>query len=153
MENSYWDKVWSRKYERYNRHHQEVWDYLNSLDVWRGKVVDLGCGPCVMYEGRTVSLTGVDWSKEALEQAKKHCPNGNYVLADVSSTGLPTGQFDVVVGCGLLDWIDDWEPVIVEAKRLLKPGKKAYFTLLQGFNSHDWSQYPHIVGNWHLAVF
>ena len=147
-----WDKRWE-KHEKYTRNHQVIWDYFQSLGVWSGNIVDLGCGPCVMYEGKTVSLIGVDWSVEALKQARIHYPYGIYIQGDALKTGLPTGQFDTVVACGLLDLIDDWNPVIMEAKRLLKPGKKAYFTLLQDFNNHDWSSYPHIVGNWHLAIF
>jgi len=153
MDKEFWNITWSKRYERYNRHHQEIWSYLHSLDVWRGNIVDLGCGPCVMYEGKTVSLIGVDWSVEALKQARIHYPYGVYIQGDASNTGLPTGQFDTVVSCGLLDYFNDWNPVIIEAKRLLKPGGKFYATLLQGFNNHDWSSYPHIVGNWHLAVF
>ena len=153
FDTEFWDKTWSRKYSRYNLHHREIWEHLNSLDVWSGNVVDLGCGPCVMYEGKTVSLIGVDWSVEALRQAKLHYPCGTYILGSAERTGLPTGQFDTVVACGLLDLIDDWEPVIMEAKRLLKPGKKFCATLLQGFNNHDWSDYPKICGNWHLATF
>src|SRR3990167_11460128 len=153
FDQSFWDKTWSRKYERYTRHHQEIWNYLNSLDVWSGNIIDLGCGPCVMYEGKTVSLTGVDWSKEALEQAKKHYPNGKYVLAEVTNTRLPSNQFDAAIACGLLDLVDDWNPVIMEAKRLLKDGGKFYATLLNGFKGHDWSNYLHVVGNWHLATF
>jgi len=95
----------------------------------------------------------MDWSAEGLEQARKHYPQGIYIRAEAHNTGLPRGQFDTVVACGLLDLIDDWNPVIIEARRLLKPGGKFYATLLQGFNNHDWSSYPHIVGNWHLAVF
>jgi len=151
--NEFWDKTWGRKYERYTRHHQEVWDYLNSLDVWRGNVVDLGCGPCVMYENKQTSLIGVDSSQEALVQARLHYPYGSYIQADATKTGLPSGQFDTVVSCGLLDYFDDWNPVIIEAKRLLKKGKTFYATLLNGFKDHDWSRYPRIAGNWHLVTF
>lgn len=153
MDIEFWNKIWSRKYERYNRHHQEVWDYLNSLDVWRGKVLDLGCGPCVMYENKDIDLTGVDWSEEALKQAKLHYPNGMYIKAYATATGLPSGQFDSVIACGLLDYFNDWTPVIIEARRLLKSGGKFYATLLNGFQGHDWTNYPHITGNWHLVEF
>ena len=115
--------------------------------------MDLGCGPCVMYKDKEVNLTGVDWSEEGLIQARINYPKGIFICGDVTNTGLFSNSFEAIIGCGLLDLFEDWKPVIIEARRLLKPGKKAYFTLLQGFNSHDWSQYPHIVGNWHLAVF
>lgn len=148
----FWDKTWSRKYERYTRHHQEIWDYLNSLDVWRGRVCDLGCGPCVMYEGKKIDLTGVDWSQEALNQAKLHYPQGIYIQASAIDTGLPSGEFDTVVSCGMLDYFDDWTPVVMEARRILKPGGKFYATLLNGFQGHDWTQFPRVAGNWHLVI-
>jgi len=33
-------------------------------------VLDLGCGPGIIYKDTNVDLTGVDWSEEALKQAK-----------------------------------------------------------------------------------
>lgn len=148
-----WDITWKRKHEKYTRNHQIIWNNLDLLEAWQGNIVDLGCGPCVMYENKQVSLIGVDWSVEALKQARIHYPFGTYIHGDASNTGLPTGQFDTIVACGLLDYFDNWDPVIIEARRLLKDGGKFYATLLQSFNNHDWSSYPHIVGNWHLAVF
>lgn len=104
-----------------------------------------------MYEGRDVDLTGVDWSAEALNQASLHYPKGVYVQARATDSGLPTGSFDTVIMCGLLDYFDDWAPVVQEARRLVKPGGKILATLLNGYNGHDWSAYPTISGNWHLA--
>lgn len=127
----------------------------------QGQIVDLGCGPAVMYEGKQVSLIGIDWSSEALLQARKHYPQGVYIQADVTKTGLPQGQFDTVVMCGLLDYFGDWKPVIDEAKRLVKPEGKIFATLLYGFNKHMWTEdlaktkanvvkFKHITGNWYL---
>lgn len=146
---SFWDKTWSRKYERYNRHHQAIWEAVVSFI--EGKVVDLGCGPCVMYEGKDIDLTGVDWSLEALNQARLHYPKGIYVQASATDSGLPTGQYDTVLMMGLLDYFEDWTPVLTEARRLTKPSGKILGTLLHGFWGHDWSKYPKICGNWHLV--
>ena len=144
----FWDKTWSRKYERYNRHHQEIWTAV--LPFMSGNVVDLGCGPCVMYEGKQVSLVGVDQSAEGLAQARLHYPQGTYIQADARDTGLPAHQFDTVISCGLLDYFRDWEPVLKEMKRLSRGNIIA--TLLHGFNGHDWSNPPYPVlgrvGNW-----
>lgn len=119
----------------------------------KGNVADLGCGPCVMYEGKTVGLVGVDWSAEALKQARLHYPHGVYIQADALSTGLPSGQFDTVVALGLFDYYEDWTPLRREMERLKRPGGAAMATLLNGFQGHDWTQYPHITGNWHLMTF
>lgn len=147
----FWDKTWSRTYVRYNRHHQEIWEYLSDLGL-KGKIADLGCGPCVMWKDKDVDLIGVDWSAEALKQAKLNYPKGVYVQAQAHATGLPSGQFDSVIACGLLDLIENWNPVIMEAERLLKGGGIFYATLLNGFSGHDWSKYPKICGNWHLMI-
>jgi ubiquinone/menaquinone biosynthesis C-methylase UbiE len=103
-----------------------------------------------MYEGKQVSLIGVDWSLEALKAAKKHYPCGVYIQADVRHTGLPTEQFDTVILSGVLDYFKDWQEVLVEARRLRRPRGKILATLLNGFEKHDWTGYPHITGNWHL---
>ena len=148
----FWDKTWSRKYHRYNLHHQAIWDYLNTQN-FKGNILDLGCGPCVMYKDKNIQLTGVDWSEEGLKQAKINYPQGEYICGDVTKTGLPSDSFDTVLACGLLDLFDDWTPVILEAQRLLKPGGKFYGTLLNGFENHDWTKYPHVVGNWHIVTY
>ena len=149
MDVGLWNKTWSRKYERYNRHHQAIWEAV--LPFLRGKVVDLGCGPSVMYEGKNIDLTGVDWSEEGLKQAKLHYPQGKFILAEATDTGLPSCSFDTVIMLGLLDYFDDWEKVLKEARRLMKPGGQIIGTLLHGFNGHDWKSYPHITGNWHFV--
>src|SRR3990167_8434334 len=153
----FWDDTWGKPYGRYHRHHQIIWNALAPS----GNIVDLGCGACVMYEGKQVSLVGVDWSAEALLQAKKHYPCGVYIQADVSATGLPTGQFDSVIALGLLDYFDDWIPVYNEMLRLCKPGGKIYATLLNGFQNHIWTEetarqkasiksFRHVCSNWFL---
>lgn len=133
------------------------------MEKMNGRVVDLGCGPCVMYEGKTVDLTGVDWSAEALRQASLHYPSGKYVHASALTSGLPTGQFDTVIMLGLLDYFEDWTPVVTEARRLVAPNGVILATLLHGFNDHDWSDpdnakskahllsYQHVTSNWYLA--
>lgn len=104
---------------------------------------------------------GVDWSAEALLQAKKHYPCGVYIQADVAATGLPSGQFDTIFALGLMDYIDDWTSVYNEMLRLRKPGGKIYITLLNGFKNHIWTEetvrqkipikdFRHACGNWFL---
>lgn len=144
----FWDTTWARKYEHYNKHHQAIWEAM--LPKISGRVVDLGCGPCVMYEGKDIDLTGVDWSAEALNQARLHYPKGNYVQAKAEDSGLPTGQFDTVLMLGLLDYYEDWTTVLNEARRLVKKDGKILATLLNGFYNHDWTKYQKICGNWYL---
>lgn len=147
----FWDKTWSKPYGRYNRHHLEIWSAV--FPFIGGKVADLGCGPCVLYKGKDIDLTGVDQSQEALNRAKEEYPNGKYVLADVRHTGLPSEEFDTVILSGVLDYFDDWNDILKEARRITKNEGHIVGTLLNGFNGHDWSEYPRITSNWHLYLW
>ena len=155
----YWEKTWFRDYKRYNQHHREIWDAL--IPYLKGNIADLGCGTAVMYEGKNVSLIGLDWSEEALKQAKLHYPWGQYVLAKAEKTGLPSDQFDTIIMSGLLDYFEDWTELLTEARRILKKDGIIVATLLQGFNGHNWTEdvvrsktdiklFKHAVGNWFL---
>lgn len=144
----YWDKVWSRPYGRYNVHHAAVFALLKPY--LGGKVCDLGCGPCLIYKDKQVELTGVDFSGEALVQARRVVLTATLIQADVRHTGLPPGIFDTVVMLGLLDCFEDWREVLEEARRIKKPEGKIFATLLNGYKGHDWTTYPHITSNWYL---
>lgn len=146
---SYWDKVWSRKYERYNRHHKEIWDAVLPL-IGDGSVVDLGIGAGVIWEHTTVDLTGLDQSLEGLKQAQLHYPKGKYVLGNAAKTPFLDKSFDTCVMLGLLDYHKDLSAFVDEARRITR--KHIIATFLHGFNGHDWLNppYPMIakVGNW-----
>lgn len=142
----FWNTTWNRPYGRYNKHHAEIWKAVEPFI--KGKVVDLGCGPCVLYQGKDVDLTGVDFSASALDQARKNYPKGTYILADARETGLPDKEFDTCIMSGLLDYFEDWEVALKEARRITK--KTIIGTLFHSFEGHDWSSYPRLTGLWHL---
>ena len=122
------------------------------LPYLQGKIADLGCGPCLMWQGQEVNLTGIDQSEIAIREARKNYPKGTFFVADATQTGLPDGEFDTVVMFGLLDYFEDFTQVLKEAERIKKPDGKIFATLLNGFNGHDWTMYPKITGNWHLFL-
>lgn len=126
-----------------------------------GKVLDIGCGPAVIYENKDVDLTGVDYSAEALVQARKHYSKGIYIQAEATDIPLPDRSFDAILMFGLLDYFDDWTSVIKEARRLIKPDGKILATLLYGYKDHLWTKelvtrkvkvlsFKRITSNWYL---
>jgi|GEM_PF-2728903 len=156
---AYWNGVWSRPYGRYNRHHADVWSAV--LPFIKGKVVDLACGTCLLYKDKNIDLTGIDFSSQAIKEAQKNFPNGKYIVADISCTGLPKETFDTAVLFGVLDYYDDWFPLIKEASRILKKNGRILATLLYGFNGHMWTEglaksktsvvsFRHLTSNWFL---
>lgn len=146
----FWDVVWSKPYGRYNRHHQKIWDAI--LPYLKGKTCDLGCGPCSVYKDKNIDLVGVDQSSIAIQEAKKNYPRGKYIVSDILQTGFVDSFFDTVVMFGVLDYFDNWDDILREARRICKSNGKIIATLLNGFMGHDWSKYKHITGNWHLYI-
>jgi len=89
------------------------------------RILDYGCG-----RGRLASLlqkygtvTGLDFSREAIEQAKQRVPKGTFFMKDVLDRAWVTthqNQFDVVVNSELIEHLD-WEcqDVLLENMKML----------------------------------
>lgn len=93
--------------------------------------LELGCGRATtsMYLAdkgyRNISL--VDLSRDAHRLAASNFNQMGlrlppFILADVRSSGLPSGSFDCIYNIGLLEHFDDPAEVLHETYRLLKPG-------------------------------
>ena len=147
-DNQFWNKTWSRPYGRYNRHHKEIWEAV--VPFIKGKVIDLGVGTALMYQGQDIDLTGIDWSDAGIEEAKKNYLSGKFFVGDLRKTPFADKFFDTCILAGVFDYFDDWEEVLTEARRITKGDIIA--TLLQGFSGHNWFnvKYPIIkkVSNW-----
>lgn len=147
-DSEFWNRTWSRPYGRYNRHHQEIWKAIEPH--LKGKVIDLGVGTALLYKDKNVDLTGIDWSDTGIEEAKKNYPQGKYFVGDLSKTPFPDKAFDTCILAGILDYFDNWDEVIAEARRITKG--EIIATLLNGFQGHSWAlvKYPIIrkVSNW-----
>ncbi len=111
------------------------------------RVADLGCGT-----GRTAAwllrkgitrIDGVDITPEMLEVARGRALHERLVEADVRSTGLPGGAYDVVV-CALVDeHLPELGALYDEARRLLGAsgafvlvGYHPVFIMLTGIPTH-----------------
>lgn len=134
----FWDGIWSRKYERYNRHHREIWEAV--LPFMDGSVVDLGIGAGVLYENTGIDLTGLDQSIEGLKQAQKHYPGGKYVLGNAAKTPFLDKSFDTCMMLGLLDYHKRIDGFVDEARRITR--KRIIATVMNGWQGHDWSNPP-----------
>jgi SAM-dependent methyltransferase len=120
---------WVATYERTVEDAMDI-DLLEALrevdwaDVRRA--VDLGCGT-----GRTgawlrrqgiPSMDGVDLTPEMLAVARSREVYDSLVEADVCSTGLAGGAYDLVVTCLVDEHLAELEPLYREAGRLARPG-------------------------------
>lgn len=96
------------------------------------RVVDLGCGwgTFEWVVGPTVTeMVGVDFSARSVELcnerlAREPVEGVRFVQADAGDTGLPAGEWDLVICADLFEHLypEDSARVAAEAFRLLRPG-------------------------------
>jgi SAM-dependent methyltransferase len=131
---------WVATYERTVEDAMDI-DLLEALrevdwaDVRRA--VDLGCGT-----GRTGawlrsqgigSIDGVDVTPEMLAVARSCQVYDRLLETDVSTTGLPSGEYDLVVTCLVDEHLSELESSYREAARLARPGASY---VVVGFHPH-----------------
>ncbi len=85
------------------------------------KILDLGCGSCD-WNREHLDVFGVDLNKNMLEAAKNEHRLTDYKIAEAHDTGLPSETFDIATAFEFLEHMPNYEEVIDEAERLLKPG-------------------------------
>ena len=96
-------------------------------------VLDLGSGAgndCFVARsivGETGSVTGLDFTDEMLEKAKRNniimgYENVNFVKGDIEAIPLPDNSFDVVISNCVLNLVPDKHKGFSEIKRVLKGG-------------------------------
>lgn len=109
---------------------------------WNSRVLDLGCGAApVLSELRRHGLdaVGMDYSEDMLEHARARLramglDAAGLVQGDCRATTYPSGHFDIVVCLGVISYIEDYDPVIAEIDRLLKPGGTVLISFRNEFN-------------------
>lgn len=90
-----------------------------------GRLLDIGCNygfslrTCQAY----FDVHGLDISRYAIREAKRHAPTANIMLCDVRK-GLPykDGTFDVVTMFDTLEHLTNHDSVLRDVCRILKPG-------------------------------
>jgi len=110
---------------------------------WRG--VDLCCcngaGMRFLVRFRDVAtMTGVDATEKVVERGRARCEaegladRVSFTLADVTASGLPSGDADFVWGEDAWCYVEDKAELVTEAIRLVRPGGTIAFT--------DWVEGP-----------
>jgi SAM-dependent methyltransferase len=89
-------------------------------------VLDLACGTgrigAWLHERSPAAIAGVDITPEMLEVARCKPVYRNLVIADVSATELPSGNYDLCVQSLADEHLPDLQPLYAEATRVSKPG-------------------------------
>jgi 2-polyprenyl-3-methyl-5-hydroxy-6-metoxy-1,4-benzoquinol methylase len=94
-----------------------------------GKIVaDLGCGTgygsnLIAFSGAK-KVYGIDIDKKAIEYAQKNHSHENisYIQASAEKTKLPDKSIDVAISFETIEHLEHPEKLLLEIKRILKPG-------------------------------
>ena len=98
------------------------------------RVLDIGCGWGTfefVLAPSVKEIVGLDFSEKSIEicnelLAQKQLDNVKFVCADAADTGLESDSFDLIISADFFEHIypEDYERVMDECVRLLKPGGK-----------------------------
>jgi 2-polyprenyl-6-hydroxyphenyl methylase/3-demethylubiquinone-9 3-methyltransferase len=98
------------------------------------RLLDIGCGGGILSEefARIGCITnGIDLSFSSCRSAQRHAIAGglgvHYQAASAEALPYPTGFFDVVVCCDVLEHLPNPAAAIRETARVLKPGGFYFF--------------------------
>lgn len=112
----------------------------------QGKVLELGCGAgqfirAVKQKRPELVCVGLDISESALEIAKQTQDGVEYVLGSGDILPFAAEELDTVLIYDVLEHVQNYQKILSEVKRVLKPGGKFYFFVpCEG----DW------LSGWHL---
>jgi ubiquinone/menaquinone biosynthesis C-methylase UbiE len=129
---AYWNKIAS-KYDKVNLkknsvHHFECIRLLRNSIEENSSIIDLGCGTGQLtyaISDIASSIQGVDFSEVMISicLAKKRSPkhdNIHFSIGNSEYTGIKEQSFDVTLIGNLLDYLEDPQITLLEAKRITR---------------------------------
>lgn len=118
----------------HNAHYNRPATFSLLPDVAGQHVLDAGCGPGLHAEDLLVAeaeVVAVDVTPEFVAIARERLGERAKVLeADLTQplSFATDGEFDLVFSSLVLDYVEDWAPVMREFARVLKPGGALVFS-------------------------
>lgn len=128
----------ARSYFESRKKHQLVWQRDFFLKHFSGtKLLDVGCGPGIdanFFEGKGISVTGIDLAQNFISMAKEYSPKSTFLLMDQCKLDFADASFDGVWSCGSFHHVKKSESlnVLRELLRVLKSGAAMYICVQSG---------------------
>ncbi|HEV1283698.1 MAG TPA: methyltransferase domain-containing protein [Bryobacteraceae bacterium] len=88
------------------------------------RVLDIGCGTgygTAELAQRARSATGIDVSSDAIVYAREHYPTATFLAASATAIPFPAASFDLITAFEVIEHLENWHELLVEARRLLHP--------------------------------
>jgi glycosyltransferase involved in cell wall biosynthesis/SAM-dependent methyltransferase len=95
-------------------------------DGYRRSLLELGCGDAVKlieFAERGWKVVGLDISVNALEQARRNVPSGEFYLGELSQLDFSEQSFHVVRADNVLEHVPNPSELVTQCRRLLIPGE------------------------------
>ncbi|MEO0469355.1 MAG: methyltransferase domain-containing protein [Bacteroidota bacterium] len=130
---------------------QDEWNWLNQHIPWREdlRVIDIGCGNGALLREMSPRIgqgTGLDASAGILDRARQFNadrPNLNFV--QINGPQLPLADHSVDLAISMLSFrYLDWDPLMHELKRVLKPGGK-FLVVDMVTKPASWREFPQFI--------
>ena len=154
-ENKYDDNTFFQKYSQMSRSQQGLagageWETLRKLlpNFKDKRVLDLGCGygwhSIYAMENGASSVVGVDISHKMLKVAKEktHFPQIEYRCCSIEDVSFPDESFDIMLSSLAFHYIEDYEDLINNLYKMLKPNGTLIFTVehpvFTSYGTQDW---------------
>jgi SAM-dependent methyltransferase len=117
---------------------------LSDLAVYRGRVLDIGCGAgsvakAVKRERPDLDVVGCDVSRSALAVANVDPEGVEFKAAEAERLPFGDSEFDFVWISDVLEHVDVPETVLAEVARVLRPG--GGFHLVLPLEGQPWTLY------------
>ena len=142
-------EVYARKSTKLESFEKYICEEFNSRLKKSSKILDLGCGVGLPYDGYFVKkghlVTGVDLSEKHIELAKKNVKSAKYILGDFFSNKIK-GKYDVIVSFYAIFHIPRTEhkKLFQRMYNLLK--KNGYVLIVLGVEAMKYDVNPDFVG-------
>lgn len=154
-ENKYDNEVFFKKYSEMNRSRQGLsgageWSELEKVlpDFTGRSVLDLGCGygwHCIYAaENGAGEVLGTDISQKMLEAAREKNSHERvtYRCCAMEELDFPAESFDVVLSSLAFHYVQDFEPLVANISRWLKPQGDFVFSVehpvFTSYGTQDW---------------
>lgn len=124
------------------------------------KILEAGCGfgHWVFWMAKhNFQVTGVDIAEKTIETAKlyaknKKISNCKFVVADIRKLPLEDNSFDMIFSFGVIEHFKNPKPLMLELKRVLKPGGKIFLSVPNIYSMHSLTRpMAKLLGRWNLG--
>jgi ubiquinone/menaquinone biosynthesis C-methylase UbiE len=97
------------------------------------KILDWGCGTGIyakILSKKGAKVNGIDISEKEIEIAKRENPSVEFKVANAQKLPYKNSEFDIVLAALALSYTKDWNSLLKEINRVLKP--KGIFVFSEG---------------------